>query len=348
MAKAPARRENATAKFEQILFYLDAPEVILLDMGAKSKIVAVATDRIADRQFFGAKVSVAQLREYLRDKFDLRYLMLRPDRWTWYEFDLPDNFDQRIALQNVELSRHIIDKIIPEQGFFARDHSEDCKLAEAQRRDVQRFQVDGKWDMREFGKFHSQMSDLYALTQSIESFEDPHATDKQRRQIVESFSKPWEGGGSYLSFFRSLARAGGEDAKPDIKAIQWASPGHMDVVGDADAFDKLISLVDHYGKNSLDIVYAYDHLWSYLQETKFLNRGSRELDRKSPTALEIEVRAKDLGRVLGVTSYTLLNKMAGHDMLIAAKVLLATKRRVERLYQFFAEGRIAVDGTEIG
>ena len=344
---SPTLMRAATAKFEQVLYYMDAPEVVLLDIGKVSKIIAVATDRISARGFFGAKVSLAQFRLYLQDRFDLRHLMLRPDRWTWFEFDLPEDRSVRVKLDTIDLTPDIIARIIPKHGFFARDHSEDYEAITFEQRSVQRFEVDGQWDMREFGKFHAQISDLYALTQSVDQFVDAAVPLEQKRTIMKSFVKPWEGGGSYYGFFRSLAKTGGEGARPNIKAIQWASPGYMDVVGDADAFDRLISLIEHFADNRKSITDNYNHLWSYLKETNYLNRSSRTLERTSPVRIEIGERAKALGKVLGVTSYRTLKQMAGNDALVAAKVLLATERRVSRLYDFFSEGRVSVSGITV-
>ena len=64
-------------------------------------------------------------------------------------------------------------------------------------------------------------------------------------------------------------------------------------------------------------------------------------------AAEIGTRAQLLSKALGVTSYRNLKKMAGNDPVVASKVLLATKRRVQRLHDFFFEGRVSVKGRPI-
>ncbi|MET3438312.1 hypothetical protein [Sphingomonas sp. 1185] len=339
---------NATGRYEQSLFFFEEPEIVVIDLGNRSKVVAVSTRNIGGNGYFGAKVSIAQFRHYLEERFDLRYLMLRPDRWTWYEFLLPADPSARVQLTNVELNRARIENFIPEQGFFSREHTEAYRGFQFEKRDIQRFEVDGQWSMNDFGRLHSQIADLYALTKSVDAFADAQTPQNHKRDIVESFVKPFRGGGSYLSLFRSLAKAGGEDARPDIKAIQWASPGYIDVVGDADAFDRLISLVDHYSQNEVAIKSNYDHLWSYLQETGLLKR-SLALGLTQPYVVtEIENRARQLGSVLGVTSYPTLLSMAGGDALVSAKALLAASRRIEKLFRFFVEGRVSVQGTTIG
>lgn len=339
IAKTPKKQ---TAKLEQVLFYLDNPEVISLAFDARSKIVAVATNNLTSAGFFGAKVSVKQFNEYLTERFDLRYLFMNADREIWYKFDIADFNDQPIELNEVNLTKSVVDAYVPDHGFFARSHTQEYKFSEIDKGSVQRFNVDGNWDMKEFSKFHSHVSDLYGLTYSIDEFLDDQASIDKKREIMSAFVKPWEGGGSYYGFFNSMAKTGGRSARPDIKAIQWASPGYIDIKGEQASFDRLVELLKTFGRNRNKIVEEYDHLWSYLQEIKLLKSSSARLDKSSEEAKEVGSRAQSLSKLLNVTHYRTLKKMAGNDPVVAAKVLLATKRRVEKLYIFFAEGRVAI------
>lgn len=342
-----AASAQTKANFEQVLFYLEGPQLIVLSMGAKSKVIAVATGNISKRQFFGAKISVQQFTEYLNERCDVRYILTYPDRAAWYEFDLPENGDVIVELTSVELTKKRAEAFLPEHGLFARDHTEDYAILEVSGSTVQRFNVDGKWDMKEFSKFHSYVSDLYSLSRSIDIFLDEQVALDRRRQVMQSFIKPWEGGGSYYGFFRSLGSAGGRDYRPDIKAIQWASPGYIDIVGDRESFESLKALLRHYSLKRRIIIEDYNHLWSYLQETGLLKRSSRGLDKKSDVAVEVGERAKALSKSLNITSYRTLKQMAGNDPVVAGKVLLAAQRRAERLYKFFIEGRAAIAGEII-
>jgi hypothetical protein len=343
-----ARATSISAKFEQVLFYLDGPQLVVLEMGDKSKLVAVATDTLSDRGFFGAKVSIGQFEEYLSERFDLRYMLANPDREKWFQFDWAGGEGEKVALSELELTPAIAEQFLPDHGLFERDNNVAYapKLAEA--RSVQRFEVAGSWAMREFSKLHTQMSDLYALSKSIDVFLDQQADIDRKRKVMSAFVKPFEGGGSYLGLFRSLAKAGGRATQPDIKAINWASPGYIEIFGETASFDKLIAMIDHYGKDKRRIEEQYEHLWSYLQEHRYLKRSSQGLDRKSDVYTEIGNRAKALAKLLNIVSYRSLKSMSGNDALIAAKVLLATKRRVGSLYDFFSEGRLAIKGEQIG
>lgn len=342
-----AKLRSASAKFEQVLFYLEDPEVIILSSGPKSKIIAVATNRIGGAGFLGAKISIGQFEDYLKERFDLRFLMLRPDRSAWYEFSLPLDLTKRIRLSEVELTADYIERFVPDHGFFARDHSVDYQIAPQVKKDTQRFEVDGKWNMREFGRFHSQISDLYSLSRSIELFANGNTPLDTKKKILDAFVKPWEGGGSYYGFFKSVAKVSGPEYQPEIKAIAWASPGHIDVMGERSSFQRLLALLQHFSTRRTEIIEDYEHLWSFLQEMKLLNKTSRNLDRKSGAALEIDDRARTLANSLSIAQYDTIKLMAGGDPAIASKVLLAAKRRVQRLHDFFVQGRVAVVDIEI-
>ena len=97
-----ARRFQISAQFEQVLWYGDGPQLVLLRMTDKSFVLAVAIDRVCENfAFFGAKISRNQLEEYLSNRFDLRYVLSNPDRNKWFQFSLTGE-TSRIRMQTVE------------------------------------------------------------------------------------------------------------------------------------------------------------------------------------------------------------------------------------------------------
>ncbi len=321
--------------------------MIVLSAGSRAKVVAVACRRIADFEYFGVKVSLKNFEDYLSERFDLRYLFLHANSGAYFQFDLT-SYEDAIPLNPVALRQQHVSAYVPEQGLFARDHSENYSSHSIIKTARQRFNVDGQWDMREFSKFHSYVSDLYAVTRSIDIFVDEDQPMKVRRKVMQSFIKPWEGGGSYFGFFKSLSKAGGDEYRPRIGAIQWASPGYIDVIGKQESFERLIETLEHYGRNKKKIDRRYSELYAYMQEMKLLRQAAGTFDRKSSAADEVNLRAKKLAKELDVARYRDLKKMAGSNPLVAAKVLLATERRVDRLHKFFSEGRLAVKDASVG
>jgi hypothetical protein len=343
-----ARGVHISAHFEHVLWYGDGPQLVLLRMTDKSFVLALAIDRVCENfAFFGAKVSRNQLEEYLSNRFDLRYLLSNPDRHRWFQFNLA-NDTSRIRLQTFEFDRQAHDSFLPEQGVFAVDHTEEYSLG-AERTDyVQRYHVDGRWDVREFSRFHAQLSDLYAFLKSVNTYQDVTADLAQKRHIVESFLKPWQGGGSYLSFFKSISKQGGRSFQPELEAIKWASPGYMDIAGDKESFSDISNIIDHYDSNKISIDSEYEKLWSYLSSMKLLRMSRNNFDRKSDIATFVDTYCHEFSDSLHIVEYETLKVMAANDPLVSAKILLSVHRRVKKMHKFFLEGRITIEGLTIG
>lgn len=344
MAKARA----LYAEFLQALVFVDGPQVVLLKMPGKSFIVGVAVDRVrGDISFIGGRIGEKMLDEYLRNRCDLRYVIGYPDYNKHYTFDLPTE-GSKVLLATYDFSPERDEDLLPEHRFFASDHTEDCDLLGSGFNATQRFEVDGKWEVQEFSKFNRNYSDIYALSRSVERFEDSQVPIDERRRIKDSFVKPWRGGGSYLSFFTEITRSGGRSSKPVVDAIQWASPGHMDFLGDSQSFDRVNRILRNYDTKKFRIDRAYDQLWKFLSDNKLLKTGRRNFDKRSGIALEVNNRAKSFSKELGISSYRVLKKMTDNDPLIAAKVLLASARRLSKMHDFFLQGRVSLDNEDIG
>lgn len=348
MAEQTLEKTRATfAEFEKVLWYTDGPQLVLLRVKGGSYVIGVSICEISDEaEFFGSRISPELLDTYLRNRCDLRFVLSNPDRKMHYLFDLPK--EGKITLQKFSFSFKKHEKYLPEHRLFASDHTEEYALGGKYFSYVQRYFVDGKWDVSEFSKFNRNLSDLYALGRSLENFENEEIDQAQRQKIIESFIQPWRGGGSYVSFFKEIGRAGGRQSRPVVDAIQWASPGHMDFLGDQASFQRLSVLLRHYDTHRDQINAGYDRLWRYLSERKLLRGTSRRI---SPSPVQIEAvneMAKRFSRELGLSSYRTLKKLSGNDPLVASKVLLASARRLEKTHRFFLEGRIALDGQRIG
>jgi hypothetical protein len=338
---------SGLARFEQVLLYLDGPQVIVLSFGEKSKIIAVANDQVGGRGFFGAKVSNAQFSDYLDERFDLRYIMRFPDRKMWVEFAPPEDEDEKVRVDEARLTEEAIRRYLPGPGIFAREHTEDYAERAFVIKSTQRFEVDGNWDMKEFAKFHACVSDIYAVNVSVTEYAEPNSSQVKRKEISDSFVRPWRRGGSYYGFFRALSHVGGRSLRPNIKAIKWASPGYIEITGENESFLLLKDLISHYSIARSHISLCYELLYTYLQQIRYLNRDSSDLPAGSAEFEEVFARAQGLSDSLRIVPHTTLMSMAGGDPVVAGKVLLGLKRRIERLYSFFIESRVSIEGVNI-
>jgi hypothetical protein len=333
--------QKRNVKIEQVLHYEVGPQLIVISANEKTKILAVALPHNESNYvFFGAFISHKQFENFLDNRADIRHVLRNPDRSKWCYLSAGRSA-KALTCNLADFPDFPSDWLVPDHGIFASDLTEEYHLYKKPVVQVQRFSVDGNWDMREFSKFHAQISDLYAAFKSIEILQDNNVLDKAKRAIVEAAIRPWKGGGSYLGFFRSLSNVGGRDYRPGIKAIQWASPGHIDVTGSESSLKDVIHSVSHYAAHQRKIMDSYNQLYNYLSAMKLLRISLKDFDGNSVIAHNIENFAKELAKEVNLASYDSIKALGGGNRLVTAKILLSLTRRVTRLHSFFSEGRVS-------
>ena len=342
MARKPKLLE---AKFDQVLLYLDVPQVILLSAIADSKVIAVAIKEYPDYEypFFAAQVSTSQFMDYMAEKFDLRYILLKPDMKRNFVFDLSLMEDGMVSLVREKISSDNIEKYLPDAGLFAREHTEDLSVTIRLPQAEQKFGVDGSWDLPEFSYFYSNVTDLYTVFNSIDMFLDKHTALNKKTQITNSFIKPFQGGGSYRGFYGSLLDAHTKENRLRVGGISYHSPGYVTLKGYPKPFSEIKNLIANFEANYTNIYDRYHDLNGILSKAKLLRAPAENFNNNTSMARTISDHSKLLAEVLDVVEYNAILSMAGHNILICAKVLLSIYRRASRLYEFFLEGRVSLD-----
>lgn len=344
MAKSPSE-----AKLEQVLLRYGDPEVLLLRISLGEYVLAVglSSDEAEGDEFVGASISASRLRDYGEQFCDLRFAMSHAFRRRCWKFRYSEPFssDTKITLSKISIeSSEFIDSL-PEPGFFARDHA-PIDLLTAQFSVVSKeFSIDGNWEMDEFSNFYGEMSDVYHIVADIEKFRKSSTSTEIKNRISEAFNKPFRGGGSYVSFFR--ASNDNNFVSPlRVSGIQWNSPGFVKVKADGATFDDMISLLESLNLNRQNFSKYYQHLYNYLSGSKLLKKDSHQVV-STDMANEIIKRSELLEKYTPNVEFETLISMAHGNTLIAAKVLLSICRRIERLYSFFDEGRVAYDAIDV-
>lgn len=324
----------------QTLIFFDEPQVILLKTKQLSYIIAIAVHAQKNiHPFYGAEISETQLREYLSEKYDLRYLMMRPVFKNWYMLDLGKMENDIVPLKRMQLTESIGKSFLPGKGIFAREHTEDCVLHSGNTYAEDTLCVDGSWDLPEVSYMYRQYRDLYIVFNSSDMFVDPYASSSSKRKVVEAFNKPWEGGGSYGAFYDSMRGAQTPDERLQLAAMQYMSPGFVRIRGNIKPFHDIRRLVEHYKHNMSAINKEYDEFHKYLSQMNLLTLPANKFDKTDKVAEEVEERAKHFAITLDAIPYARLYKMAGRDQLTVAKVLLSIQRRLANFYEFFLQGR---------
>jgi hypothetical protein len=335
-----------TAKVEQILLWYDQPEILLLSRSNLEYILAVssAASDNDNSQFVGASMTLKLLSDYQNGKCDLRYAMAHANLRRYWTFAFTGD-EVEVKLARIKKSDSIVAESLPDSGFFAREHD----MIEVAKRFVsdteERFEIDGSWELNEFSRFYNQVEDIYYMFADLNRFEDPNVPKQTKQLITKAFDKPWRGGGSYLSFYDNIANDNLPTAPLKVSGIQYHSPGYVAIKAKKEPFDALVALLQSYAHSTAETRKAYLVLSRHLSHNGLLKRNTTNTATSPVTDRAVEL-ANVLARLIPGVSYSSLAKMADGNKIIAAKVLLSIYRRVERLYEFFEEGRVRYGGLE--
>lgn len=333
-----ARRRRAT--FVTTLVYADEPQLILLKAGDR-KVVAMAIDR-EDKElpFIATTVSDSDWNKYIRGYVDLRFLFLYAKFGRAFEFDLADMSDDSEVLMEPFGSEQIPEDLLPSPRFFARHHTEPADESEVGL-SKQSFGLDGEWDLPEFGQFYGKLSDIYAFNLALDKFNSPSASNDSRKSIVDAFSHyPWRGGFSYVHFYDDLYKTQAFGERLGVDSIQYASPGHVDILGLDEVFAKTTYTLKKFQENRPEIDAQYNKLHKYLSEMKLLKVEGDRFDNDSSIADYIFRESRKLAKLLEIENFGLIHRLAGRNALASSKIILSYYRRVEQSWLFFAEGRV--------
>lgn len=341
MAKQPI-----TAELAQVLLWYDEPQIVLLKREAFRYVIAVAVEIEGHHSpFVGAEISVRQLLDYKMERVDLRYLFMRPDGRKWWVFDL-DSSSSKIELKKIKSSDPLVDDSAPESGFFSRFHDEIADLDVTFANSVQKFDIDGNWDLGEFSQFYGQVSDLYYMFHSAAEFQKAGASPVRVRQIQDAFLRPFRGGGSYLALYNDFANDNDRAARLRVSGIKYHSPGYVEVRALEGPFSATLALLRSYADKYEEIKKRYNKLHKTLSHAGLLRGEPRSILSKALRD-DITSQSIQLAEQMAGLSFSTYLALAGDNLVVASKVLLSIVRRVERLYQFFQEGRAKHDSVPV-
>lgn len=350
--RRPRRRQpprEVSASFGGTLVRVDEPEVIYLTTEGSSIVVAVAIDSTlsGSMKFFGSKVSVHQWRRYLRGEVDLRYLLRYPKFRKWFTFDLAEaNSKKEVRLHptRFDASRHVT--YLPAAGFFAESHT-DVIEEPPEFEYTQSFEVDGSWSLQDFSRFYSKVSDIYVFFAGLKNWTRLDLSTESRHRIREAFLHPWRGGFSYVAFFDGLLAAQPEEDRLAVRAVQYASPGHVDVDGHMDVFQRVRGSLHDFGRDPLDAKERYNQIYGALSKQGYLKLDSRKFQIDGPEAELFLRQAFELANLVGFDQVDVIHELAERNALVTLKIVMTLVRRTDGLFAFFAEGRAKLPGEDI-
>jgi hypothetical protein len=200
--------------------------------------------------------------------------------------------------------------------------------------------LDGKWELYDWHNFAHSYTQVYALLYSLEFGKLPPVSDDFFGiEIVGPYrSYPWQGGYSALNFYRDLYWSLPEDHRPKVIAINYASPGWMELTL-VPAIARSIETIVKSIANSIDTIDAtYDRIHNRAQKRKLLRASVRQKERE--LSLDdirfLRESAEELAKLMGFESLQKLHEHTGNP-LTSFKILLSFYRRTRPLAEYQAK-----------
>ncbi|MDQ2089270.1 hypothetical protein [Marimonas arenosa] len=337
---------NRYAAYVDTLIEADVPILVLLKRqagrGTSYFFASAMPDDDGDVAYYivvSAKPSV--VKRYFRGQCDLRFLYTYAKDAVFFCAGADDILSERVKL--VLFEGEVTEDHLPAPRLFSSSHTSDYGFEEGQSGEEVLF-VDGEWEMPEFGDFYSRYSDVYLFLASIERVTDKSVSQVARSRVQSAItSKPFKGGGSYGGLFSDLRRALPYRERPGLDKINYASPGHMEIIGNSEIFGRLEGLVQNFLDHSKEIHEVHDKLRSFLSKGGFLKVNARTPTLSQEQLGFVVSNSKALDARLKLEAYSDLVQISEQNVLVVAKILLAVYRRLEFASRFFAQGRIGFE-----
>ncbi|HEY4359519.1 MAG TPA: hypothetical protein VGN17_01050 [Bryobacteraceae bacterium] len=223
-----------------------------------------------------------------------------------------------------------------------------------------RIQLDGRWSLEDLTILPHDYLQVYAVVAHVLMLQDlppvdfgdgdsplfdPFLTRTERWGMLY----PWAGGYSAVNFYRALVRNLTPNSRPTIIAIQYASPGYIDLLLWASAAHVVRRIIVNISKSLRELHSFYTDIYKGMQDRKLMQVDvrKRELELSREELGFVLYAIKQLEDVSGLTAEEAraLKKLApaienGAAELGALKVFMSLIRRVRTLAEHEHGGKI--------
>jgi hypothetical protein len=208
----------------------------------------------------------------------------------------------------------------------------------SEEREFYRALMDGRWRLSDLDAFSHIYGQCYAFVYCLDT--DLEIRDRER--VDEAFANyPWRGGYSYVNIYSVLQYQVPTKDRPHLKAISYNSPGWIDLWLHVDAAIEIAKAVTALSLSAAAAANAYRSINKALSQAK-VDREQAKTDLLRQKQVQIRMltsMARSFARFLGFKSLDQLNKRTG-DPEVSVKLLLAHYRRLKKLTDFAAKGKI--------
>jgi len=197
--------------------------------------------------------------------------------------------------------------------------------------------IDKRWSLEDLYKFPRAYEQVYFAYEAVLP-----APDEQTNERISSafLAFPWRGGYSAVNFYNQLKSATPVRQRPVIKAIQYASPGFIELILNLPLAVQIAGYVSSVAGSIGVCNKVYNAIYTDLQKRELLRldveRKKIELTREQ---FDLVVYANhQMATILGLPSAETIMKRT-NDPLIALKILLSIYRRVRTLAEYKNKGK---------
>lgn len=205
--------------------------------------------------------------------------------------------------------------------------------------------LDGRWNLEDLSEATREYVQLYGFAYSLM----PDLPSARRDEIDYIYAKfPWRGGYSTVNFFNQLFHKIPPLLRPQVKAIQYASPGFIELT----VLLATAAIVSRIVKSVCSAINAAHETYRSIQkgavehELSRINVKNQELDLRKKQIEFCRNSAKELETILGLSEkeVALLNQRTQGHAVMKLKILLSVFRRVEPLAEQQSAGKLDVRG----
>jgi hypothetical protein len=206
---------------------------------------------------------------------------------------------------------------------------------DASRRGTHRIELGGEWTLDDLYLLPHAYGQLYSFVNALQR----GALDIDER-YDHAFEYPWRGGWSTVNFFGYVRTRVPRTARPKLVAIQYASPGWMDlslVVATALA---IRGLVTTFVKTATQLHNLYNEIYNGMHDRQLMRIDVRErvLELERHELEWIETSTDRMAKLMGFEDVQTVNALTKNP-LATLKVLLSLYRRVRTLAKFEQAGK---------
>lgn len=197
---------------------------------------------------------------------------------------------------------------------------------------VYSIRLDGRWSLEDLYRFPRTYEQAYFALDALIPSESEIDFERVQRAF-EAF--PWQGGYSAVNFYNQLKYATPAKSRPSIVAIEYASPGFLNLALVLEQAQMLGAIVAAVAGSITACNALYNKIMNDLQRRKLLRiqveRAEIALSRDELKL--IRQYNKEMADLLNIGTPAALEERTGRP-LVSLKILLSVYRRIRTLAEY--------------